>query len=154
MLLVPKPAVITACLVPVDPPLLTMHVIAVSELHSLPSHAVDPNLPLLLIPTMPSPCPCTVTLALPVAALFTSATVDAELTSYDTCWDMMFRAAAMVTEACTVLPAPAVESLHANAVYESHSLASQAVTPMLVLWVQPNMKPSPSKVTSAFDPTG
>ena len=104
-----------------------MHVIAVSELHSLPSHVVDPNLPILLIPTVPSPCPCTVTLALPVAALFTSATVDTELTSYDTCWDMMFRAAAMVTEACTVLPAPAVESLHANDVYELLLASSKLV---------------------------
>ena len=123
-----------------------MHRTDVPDSHSVPSHPVSPTRPITVKAVVPSPAPCTVTQADPVPPPFVRTMRVSVPTSYDTCCDIMPPLAAIVMEAANVPPALIRVSLHAKDVYDSHSLASHAVTPSPALDVHPSTMPSPSKV--------
>jgi hypothetical protein len=118
----------------------------VSDSHPVSSHPVSPVRPIAVSAACPSPDPCTVTHADPVPPPFARTMLVSVLTSYETCCDIMLPLAAIVMEANSVLPALIRVSLHASDVYDSHSLASHAVTPSPALGVHPSTMPSPSMV--------
>jgi hypothetical protein len=110
--------------------MLVKHMIAVLDDHLVPSQPVAPSRPTVLMSTVASPSPYTVTLALPVAGWLAWSNDDTEARSYDAVSVTMPLVDPTVTSADLVLATLAVVVLHIIATSDSQSLASGAVIPI------------------------
>jgi cytochrome b561 len=110
--------------------MLVKHMIAVLDDHPVPSQPVAPSRPTVLMSTVASPSPYTVTLALPVAGWLAWSNDDTEARLYDAVSVTMPLVDPTVTSADLVLATLAVVVLHIIATSDSQSLASGAVIPI------------------------
>jgi len=110
--------------------LAAKHMIAVLDDHSVPSHPVAPSRSTVLMSTVASPSPYTVTRALPVAGWLGWSNDDTIATSYDAVFVIIPLLDPTVTSADFVLAMLAVVVLHFIATSDSQSLASGAVIPI------------------------
>jgi hypothetical protein len=143
-----SPAEITTRRVP-QAPCAALHLIDVSDPHSVPSHPVCPDRTIAVKAACPRLDPCTVTGADPVPALFARRIALTEPTSTDHPSLMLpDRSPAVITT--RRVPRAPCPTLHRTDVSDSHSVPSHPVCPDRTIAVKATTpKPAPCTVTEA-----